>query len=121
MHLDIALAGLVVGFVIGLTGMGGGALMTPVLVLLFHVNPGAAISSDVVASVGLKPIGGGVHLRRGTVNLGLVEWLMIGAVPSGFFGAWLISRLGDDSGDRNKEILGIVLLVAAGAMVAKLW
>jgi uncharacterized membrane protein YfcA len=122
MHWDIALAGLVVGFVIGLTGMGGGALMTPVLVILFHVNPSAAISSDVVASVVLKPIGGGVHLRRGTVNLRLVKWLMIGSVPSAFFGAWLISRIGgEEAGDRIKTILGAVLLVAAGAMVAKLY
>jgi uncharacterized membrane protein YfcA len=121
MHLDIALAGLVVGFIIGLTGMGGGALMTPVLVLLFHVDPGAAISSDVVASVVLKPIGGGVHLRRGTVNLRLVRWLMLGSVPSAFFGAYLISRIGGaNAGDRIKTILGSVLLVAAGAMVVKL-
>jgi uncharacterized membrane protein YfcA len=121
MHLDIALAGFVVGCVIGLTGMGGGALMTPVLVIFFHVTPSAAISSDVVASMVLKPIGGGVHLRRGTVNLHLVRWLMIGSVPSAFFGAWLISRLGgDEAGGTIKTILGIVLLVAAAGMVTKL-
>jgi uncharacterized protein len=121
MHLDIALAGFVVGCVIGLTGMGGGALMTPVLVIFFHVTPGAAISSDVVASMVLKPIGGGVHLRRGTVNLTLVRWLAIGSVPSAFFGAYLISRLGgEDAGDAIKTILGIVLLLAAAGMVTKL-
>jgi uncharacterized protein len=59
MHFDIAIAGLIVGFVIGLTGMGGGALMTPVLIIFFGITPSAAISSDVVASVILKPIGGG--------------------------------------------------------------
>jgi len=121
MQFDIALAGLIVGFVIGLTGMGGGALMTPVLVIFFHVNPGAAISSDVVASVVLKPIGGGVHLRRGTVNLNLVRWLMIGSVPCAFLGAWLISLLGDDSGDQVKTILGVVLLIAAAGMALKVW
>jgi uncharacterized membrane protein YfcA len=120
MHLDIALAGFVVGCVIGLTGMGGGALMTPVLVIFFHVTPSAAISSDVVASMVLKPIGGGVHLRRGTVNLHLVRWLMIGSVPSAFFGAYLISRIGgDDAGDTIKTILGVVLLLAAAGMVTK--
>jgi uncharacterized membrane protein YfcA len=120
MHYDIALAGLVVGFVIGLTGMGGGALMTPVLVLLFHVDPGAAISSDVVASVVLKPIGGGVHAKRGTVNYRLVRWLMLGSVPSAFLGAYLISRIGgEDAATHIKEILGTVLLVAAAAMVVK--
>jgi uncharacterized protein len=120
MQWDIAFASLIVGFVIGLTGMGGGALMTPVLVIFFHINPGAAISSDVVASVVLKPIGGGVHLRHGTVNMRLVRWLSIGSVPSALFGSFLISKVvGDNAGNTIKTILGVVLLVAVGAMVAK--
>jgi uncharacterized membrane protein YfcA len=122
MELDIATAGLVVGFVIGLTGMGGGALMTPVLVLLFNVNPATAISSDVVASFFLKPVGGGVHVRRGTVNWRLVRWLALGSVPSAFAGAYVISRIGGpDVEDRIKTILGSVLLVAAMAMLVKTW
>ena len=80
--LGIACAGLIVGFVVGLTGMGGGALMTPLLVLVFKVQPLAAVSSDLVASFVMKPIGAGVHLRRGTVNLQLVKWLVIGSVPT---------------------------------------
>ena len=64
----VALAGLFVGFVVGLTGMGGGALMTPMMILLFGVQPLAAVSSDLVASMVMKPVGGAVHLRRGTVN-----------------------------------------------------
>jgi uncharacterized membrane protein YfcA len=122
MHFDIALAGLVVGFVIGLTGMGGGALMTPVLVLLFHVNPSAAISSDVVASMVLKPIGGGVHVKHGTVNWRLVRWLSVGSVPCAFAGAYVISDIaGDNAEQRIKTILGSVLLVAAAAMALKVW
>ena len=58
-----------VGVVVGLTGMGGGALMTPMMVLFFDVPPLAAVSSDLVASAVMKPVGGCVHLRRGTVNL----------------------------------------------------
>ena len=66
MHIEIwvAIAALVVGFVVGLTGMGGGALMTPILVLFFHIQPLAAVSSDLVASVVMKPVGSAVHLRR---------------------------------------------------------
>ncbi len=79
MDLGLALAGLVVGAVVGMTGMGGGALMTPVLVLFFGVQPLAAVSSDLVASAVMKPVGGVVHLRRGTVNLELVKWLVIGS------------------------------------------
>jgi uncharacterized membrane protein YfcA len=64
----IALAGLLVGVVVGLTGMGGGALMTPILVVIFRVHPLAAIGSDLVASLFMKPVGGLVHGRRGTVE-----------------------------------------------------
>jgi len=120
MQTNIACAALIVGFVIGLTGMGGGALMTPVLVIFFHVNPTAAISSDVLASVVLKPIGGGVHARRGTVNWNLVRWLAIGSVPAAFAGAYVISRVtGAGSEDTVKHILGWVLLVAAAGMLVK--
>ena len=76
MHIDlyVALAGLIVGFTVGLTGMGGGALMTPILVLLFKVQPLAAVSSDLVAAVIMKPVGAAVHARQGTVNRDLVRW-----------------------------------------------
>src|SRR4051794_41955950 len=59
----IAAAGAIVGFVVGLTGMGGGALMTPILVIFFHVQPLAAVSSDLVASLIMKPVGAGGHWR----------------------------------------------------------
>jgi len=113
--------GLVVGFVVGLTGMGGGALMTPLLVLLFHVQPLAAVSSDLVAAVVMKPVGGSVHLKRGTVNLGLVKWLAIGSVPSAFVGVVILRSLGssDVIQGRIKVLLGVALLVAAVSMVAK--
>jgi uncharacterized membrane protein YfcA len=123
MHLDLykTLAGVIVGFVIGLTGMGGGALMTPVLVLIFGVNPGAAVSADVVTSLVLKPFGGSVHVRRGTVNWRLVRWLAIGSIPSAFLGAYLLDDvIGTSNQTRVKEILGWVLMVAAGAILAKL-
>jgi len=123
LHIDLykTLAGVIVGFVIGLTGMGGGALMTPVLVLFFGVNPGSAVSADIVTSLVLKPFGGGVHIRRGTVNWRLVQWLMVGSVPCAFLGAYLLDRVvGTDNKDAIKEILGWVLLVAAGAILAKL-
>ncbi|HEV8622734.1 MAG TPA: sulfite exporter TauE/SafE family protein, partial [Actinomycetota bacterium] len=62
MHIDwsIALASVIVGFTVGLTGMGGGALMTPILLIFFGVSPTAAVSSDLVAAMVMKPVGGGV-------------------------------------------------------------
>ena len=83
MSLDwpLSAAAFGIGIVVGLTGMGGGALMTPVLVLFFDVLPLTAVSSDLVASAIMKPVGSAVHLRRGTVHLGLVKWLCAGSVP----------------------------------------
>ena len=66
--------GLIVGL-LGMTGAGGGALMTPILIPLFGVTP--STSSDIVASAIMKPFGGAVHYRRGTVHMGLVGWLCV--------------------------------------------
>jgi uncharacterized protein len=123
MHIDllVALAGLLVGFVVGLTGMGGGALMTPILVLLFNIQPLAAVSSDLVAAVIMKPVGGLVHARRGTVDMRLVKLLCIGSVPSAFCGVLVLKSLGsgDDLQNTVKKILGVALLVAASAIIGK--
>ena len=119
--LYIALAGLIVGFVVGLTGMGGGALMTPVLVLLFGVQPLAAVSSDLVAAFIMKPVGGAVHARRGTVHKGLVLWLCVGSVPAAFCGVFVLRAVGGgpDVQDAVKLALGVALLLAAATMVVK--
>src|ERR1700690_184044 len=73
----VALAGLIVGFAVGLTGMGGGALMTPILVLVFGIAPLAAVSSDLVASLIMKPVGAAVHAGRGTVRVPAVAALLV--------------------------------------------
>nr|BFE83677.1 hypothetical protein GCM10020093_062780 [Planobispora longispora] len=77
--------------------MGGGALMTPMMMLFFNVPPLAAVSSDLVASAVMKPVGGAVHMRRGTVNLRLVGWLCAGSVPAAFCGVLLIRAFGEGS------------------------
>jgi uncharacterized membrane protein YfcA len=122
-HVDpyVALAGLLVGFTVGLTGMGGGALMTPILVLLFKVQPLTAVSSDLVAAMVMKPVGGGVHARRGTVNWDLVRWLCIGSVPSAFAGVLILRSLGTGSAiqSRLKVILGAALVIASASIVVK--
>ncbi len=117
----LALGGLFVGFVVGLTGMGGGALMTPMLVLFFGVQPLAAVSSDLVASLVMKPVGSAVHLRRGTVHKQLVTWLMIGSIPSAFVGVLLLRAVGDGAQVQRvvQVALGVAVLVAAAAMIAK--
>lgn len=123
MSIDIPLilGGLAVGFVVGLTGMGGGALMTPMLIFVFRVDPLVAVSSDVVASLFMKPAGAIVHMRRGTVNLKLVLWLCVGSVPAAFSGALLIQALpfGDSLDNTLKMVLGVALLIASCGLVVR--
>lgn len=113
------LAGCFIGIVVGLTGMGGGALMTPMLVLFFGIPPLAAVSSDLVVSAVMKPVGGLVHIRRGTVNWSLVGWLCLGSVPAAFGGVLILRAIGDGEQLQNgvKTTLGVALLVAAGGLV----
>lgn len=110
----LVLVSLGIGVVVGLTGMGGGALMTPVLVLL-GVPPLTAVSSDLAASAVMKPVGSVVHLRHGTVNLKLVGWLVVGSVPSAFCGVLLLRAFGhgEEVEQAIRIALGIALLVTA--------
>jgi len=119
LSLYVVLGSAVVGLLVGLTGAGGGALMTPMLILLFSVKPAAAISSDLVAAVVMRPVGAAVHLNRGTVNLKLVGWMSLGSVPMAFLGAFILKEMGGTTADqKNVEIaLGAALLAGAAAMV----
>ncbi|MGI9008954.1 MAG: sulfite exporter TauE/SafE family protein [Streptosporangiaceae bacterium] len=124
MHIDIyiVLGSAVVGLLVGLTGAGGGALMTPMLILLFGVTPSSAISSDLVAAVLMRPLGAAVHLRKGNVNMRMVGFMVVGSVPMAFLGTYLLKLLG--SGGVNDQthvetVLGVALLVGAGAMVLR--
>jgi uncharacterized protein len=119
----IIIAGAIVGFTVGLTGMGGGALMTPILVIFFHIDPSSAISSDLVAAMVMKPVGGGVHIRRKTVRWELVRWLCVGSVPTAFGAVFLLHHLGDPAQIEtlSKAFLGWTLVLASSAMIFKAW
>ena len=123
MHIDpyIVLGGAIIGLLVGMTGAGGGALMTPMLILLFGVTPAAAISSDLVASVVMRPIGAGVHLRAGTVNRRLVLLMASGSVPAAILGSYLLHLMGDSKSDVKhiELILGTALLLGAAAMALR--
>ena len=123
MHIDpyIVLGSAIIGLLVGMTGAGGGALMTPMLILLFGVKPAAAISSDLVAAVVMRPFGAAVHLRAGTVNLRLVRWMVLGSVPAAFLGAYLLHALGNSKSAQQhiETVLGAALLVGAGAMAVR--
>src|SRR5437764_15222962 len=100
--------------------MGGGALMTPVLVLFFNVPPLAAVSSDLVASAVMKPVGSFVHLRNGTVRMDLVRWLCVGSVRAAFGGVLIARALGSGTKGEGfvQTALGAALILAATGLVA---
>src|ERR1700749_77473 len=95
--------------------MGGGALMTPMLVLFFGVSPLAAVSSDLVASAIMKPVGSAVHIRNGSVRWDLVRWLCIGSVPAAVCGVLIERALGHGQHVENliQKSLGVALVIAA--------
>jgi uncharacterized membrane protein YfcA len=123
MNIDpyIVLGSAVVGFLVGLTGAGGGALMTPMLILLFGIKPSTAISSDLVAAVFMRPFGAAVHITKKTVNFRMVGWMCLGSVPMAFVGAYFLHLLGDakTSQANIEKALGLALLVGAAAMVLR--
>ena len=123
----VVLGSAVVGLLVGLTGAGGGALMTPMLILLFHVKPAAAISSDLVAAVVMRPVGSLVHMRTGTVNYRLVGWMCAGSVPMAFLGSYLLHVLGGGAGGSTAQqhhvqlALGVALLAGTAALLVRTW
>jgi uncharacterized protein len=121
--LALSLGGLVAGLMVGLTGMGGAALVTPMLVLLFGISPAAAVSSDVVASAFMKPVGASVHVRAKTVHWGLVGWLSAGSVPGVILGTVIFARVltTPEASETIRTWIGYVLLLALAAMLAKVW
>ncbi|HTW07824.1 MAG TPA: sulfite exporter TauE/SafE family protein [Acidimicrobiales bacterium] len=117
----LALAGFLGGVAVGVAGMGGGALMTPALVLLFGVDPRVAIASDLVNSLAMKPLGGVVHAINGSVNWPLVRLLVIPGVPAAFGGAWLLNQFGDSKAVQSdlKTVLGCALVVACASLLTR--
>jgi uncharacterized membrane protein YfcA len=104
-----------IGALVGMTGMGGGTLMTPLLILLFGVKPVTAIGTDIFYAAVTKTVGGWRHLRMKTVNLGLTFWLALGSVPSSIAGVWAISILQSRIGE--EELDSIVYALLGGTLL----
>jgi uncharacterized membrane protein YfcA len=112
--LSVLVVSFMVGIVVGLTGMGGGALMTPALIFL-GINPSVAVTNDLVAAAINRPVGAAVHLRQGSPNLRLAMWLVIGSVPTAFAGAFIVDAIGatDQQEAFVKYAIGAALLFTA--------
>ena len=122
MHiLFLALSGLAVGATVGLTGMGGGALMTPLLIFGFGMPPLSAVSTDLVTSLVMKPVGAAVHSRQGTIHWQLVRWLCAGSVPAALIGVALIHVFGNSKSFQHwlGITIGVALILAVCSMITK--
>jgi uncharacterized protein len=106
--------GLGVGILVGMTGIGGGSLMTPLLILVFGINPATAVGTDLAYGAVTKTVGGWNHFRKGSVDLTLSSWMALGSVPAAIGGVYVLERLkgafGDNFDDRLILILAITLL-----------
>ena len=117
------MGGLLAGLLVGLTGMGGALIVTPMLVLIFGVPPAAAVSSDLVAGAIMKPVGAWVHIRARTVHWRLVLWISVGSIPGVLIGTWLFSGVLSTPGASAtlRTLIGVVVLIAIAAMLARRW
>jgi len=95
----IVLFGLGVGILVGLTGMGGGSLMTPLLILVFGIKPVVAVGTDLAYAAVTKTVGGWRHFTKGTMFTPLAVWLAVGSCPGALIGVWLLEQLRDVFGD----------------------
>src|ERR671936_271583 len=119
--------GLGIGLLIGMTGMGGGSLMTPLLILVFGIQPVTAVGTDIFYGAITKTVGGWRHLKHQTVHRGIAFWLAVGSVPMAIAGVWLIEILQRNYGEDevNKVVLGMVasalLVVGVATLIRALF
>ena len=122
--LSILAAGFFVGIVVGLTGMGGGALMTPALLFLGVGSPAVVVTADLTAAAIYKTGGAIVHKREGSPNMRLAMWLMVGSIPMALLGPHLVAWFTDDTDQLNHVLvisIGFALLLAAATYALRLY
>jgi uncharacterized protein len=123
MDWEFVLAGLLTGLLVGTTGMGGGSLMTPILVFLFGISPTTAIGTDIAHGAVFKSVSAVQHRRMGNVRARLAGWMFIGSAPMSLLGVWssvqITERYGDGVEDVMAQVLGGALLFGAVGLVAK--
>jgi uncharacterized protein len=119
----LAIAGLLIGVLVGMTGMGGGSLMTPILIFLFNFNPAVAVGTDILHGAVFKSFGAVRHRRLGTVKARLGSWMLLGSAPMSLVGVWattfLTRRYGEGVDSVQGKVLGCTLIVGGLAFLAK--
>jgi uncharacterized membrane protein YfcA len=123
MTWQLSVAGLLVGMLVGVTGMGGGSLMTPLLVILFGFSPSVAVGTDLLHGAVFKTVGAVRHRRLGTVQARLSGWMFLGSGPMSLLGVatatWLKHRYGDSAQSVQGVVLGVALLAGGVGLLAK--
>ena len=123
MDWKLGLAGLLIGLLVGLTGMGGGSLMTPILVILFGFKPTLAIGTDILHGAIFKTVGAVRHGQLGNVQAQLSGWMFLGSAPMSLLGValatWLKHHYGDTAQSASGRVLGAALLFGGLGLLAK--
>jgi len=123
MTWELSLTGLLIGLLVGVTGMGGGSLMTPVLVLVFDFNVVLAVGTDILHGAIFKTIGAARHRVLGNVHARLALWLALGSVPASVAGVYVVelleARYGEEVNEIASRILGVALVLGGVGFFAK--
>ena len=123
MDWKLSIAGFLIGGLVGMTGMGGGSLMTPMLVLFFGFKPTIAIGTDILHGAIFKSFGAIRHRRLGTVHLRLTAWMLLGSAPMSLAGValgdWIEGRYGDGVESVQAKVLGVALVLGGAGFFAK--
>lgn len=122
----VVVFGFGIGMLVGMTGMGGASLMTPLLILVVGTQPVTAIGTDIFYGAITKTVGGWGHLKRKTVHRGIAFWLAVGSVPAAIAGVWVIELVQNNYGEDavNHLVLGMVgaaLAVVGIATLLRAW
>jgi uncharacterized protein len=123
MTWELSLTGLLIGLLVGATGMGGGALMTPLLIFLFGFKPTLAVGTDILHGAVFKTFGAVRHRRLGTVHARLTAWMFLTSAPFSLVGVqlaeWIQRRYGDSAESTSAKVIGAALVLGGLGFLAK--
>ena len=119
MTWQFSLAGLLIGVLVGLTGMGGGSLMTPMLILLFGFDPKTAVGTDILHGAVFKSFGAVRHRQLGNVHVPLALWMLIGSAPMSLVGVQIASSFSGATMSTMSKVVGVTLIIGGFGFLAK--
>jgi uncharacterized membrane protein YfcA len=119
MTWELSIAGLLIGALVGMTGMGGGSLMTPMLILIFGFNPKTAVGTDILHGAIFKSFGAVRHRQLGNVHVPLALWMLVGSAPLSLLGVQIASSFSDSTQSTMSKVVGGALIVGGAGFAIK--